>query len=342
MQLADFDFALPEQLIAQYPAQSRDESRLMKLDRQRQLIEVGIFPDICRQLTTGDLLVINDTRVIPARLLGHKMTGGRIEVFLVRRQPGPVERWSCMTRSSRPPQPGGELQFAAGLRAQVVGDDADGLRILEFTCPGDFQSVLEEIGRIPLPPYIRREDELLDRDRYQTVFARHKGALAAPTAGLHFTPEIFEQLRCQGVEIHPVTLHVGLGTFLPVRSQDPLQHQMHAEEYTISPRTAAAINLARQEGRRVIALGTTTTRALESAARDGQVVAGDGSTRLFIVPGFRFQVIDGLLTNFHLPKSTLLMLVAAFAGQEFILTAYRRAVAEKMRFFSYGDAMLIV
>lgn len=342
MQLTDFDFALPEQLIAQHPAQTRDESRLMMLDRQRQLIEVGIFSDICRQLIPGDLLVINDTRVIPARLLGRKATGGRIEVFLVRRMPGRAERWTCMTKSSHPPQPGSELLFAGGLGARVVGDEGDGFRILEFACQGDFQTLLEEIGRIPLPPYIRRSDETLDRERYQTVFARHKGALAAPTAGLHFTPELLEQLRRQGVEIHPLTLHVGLGTFLPIRSEDPQLHRMHAEDYSISDQTAAAINLARREGRRVIALGTTTTRALESAVKDGQVVAGDGSTRLYILPGFRFQAIDGMLTNFHLPKSTLLMLVAAFAGQDFILSAYRRAVAEQMRFFSYGDAMLIV
>jgi S-adenosylmethionine:tRNA ribosyltransferase-isomerase len=342
MQLSDFDFALPDHLIAQYPADQRDESRLMMLDRQRQAIEVGIFSDICRQFRVGDLLVLNDTRVIPARLLGRKASGGKIEVFLVRREPGSAERWTCMTKASHAPRVGSELLFGTGLTARVIDVMTNGFRLLEFSSSGDFQQQLEEIGRIPLPPYIRREDEALDRDRYQTVFARHKGALAAPTAGLHFTPQILAQLRQLGVEIHAVTLHVGLGTFLPVRSDDLQQHQMHAEDYEISAETAAAINLARREGRRVIALGTTTTRALESAVCEGQVIAGPGSTRLYILPGFQFQVIDGLLTNFHLPKSTLLMLVSAFASRDFVLKAYQQAVAAKFRFFSYGDAMMIV
>jgi S-adenosylmethionine:tRNA ribosyltransferase-isomerase len=342
MQLTDFDYVLPDDLIAQYPADKRDESRLMMLDRKRQTIEVGIFSDIPGLLGAGDLLVINDTRVIPARLLGRKATGGKIEVFLVRRVPGPTERWECMTKSSHPPQVGSELVFSREFKAVVSGQGEGGFRTLEFYCDGDFQSRLEEIGRIPLPPYIKREAGALDRDRYQTVFAREKGALAAPTAGLHFTPETLERLQQQGIEIRSLTLHVGLGTFLPVRTDDLRQHRMHLEDYSISAETAAAVNRARSEGRRVIALGTTTTRALESAAVNGRLVAGDGSTRLYILPGFKFQVIDGLFTNFHLPKSTLLMLVSAFAGRDFVLAAYRRAVAEKFRFFSYGDAMLIV
>jgi S-adenosylmethionine:tRNA ribosyltransferase-isomerase len=342
MQLTDFDYVLPEELIAQFPADKRDESRLMMLDRKRQAIDVGIFSDITRLLTAGDLLVINDTRVIPARLLGRKATGGKIEVFLVRRDPGPKERWECMTKSSHPPQVGSELVFSGELSAVVVGAGEGGFRTLEFFCAGDFQLLLEELGRIPLPPYIKREAGALDRDRYQTVFARQKGALAAPTAGLHFTAEMLERLQLQGVEIRPLTLHVGLGTFMPVRTDNLLQHRMHLENYSISPETAAAVNRARLEGRRVIALGTTTTRALESAAVSGKLIAGEGSTQLYILPGFKFQVIDGLLTNFHLPKSTLLMLVSAFAGRDFVLAAYRRAVAEKFRFFSYGDAMLIV
>jgi S-adenosylmethionine:tRNA ribosyltransferase-isomerase len=342
MQLTDFDYVLPDDLIAQFPTDKRDESRLMMLDRQRQTIEVGIFSDISRLLTAGDLLVINDTRVIPARLLGRKATGGKIEVFLVRRDPGPTERWECMTKSSHPPQLGSELVFSQAFKAVVVGQGEGGFRTLEFFCDGDFQSLLEEIGRIPLPPYIKREAGALDRDRYQTVFARQKGALAAPTAGLHFTPETLERLQQQGIEIKSLTLHVGLGTFLPVRTDDLRQHRMHQENYSISSETASAVNRARSEGRRVIALGTTTTRALESAAINGRLVAGDGSTQLYILPGFKFQVVDGLFTNFHLPKSTLLMLVSAFAGRDFVLAAYRRAVAEKFRFFSYGDAMLIV
>jgi len=342
MLLNDFDFVLPDELIAQFPADKRDESRLMMLDRKRRTINVGIFSEIDRQFRADDLLVINDTRVIPARLLGRKATGGKLEVFLVRRIPAPRERWLCMTKASRAPKPGSELIFPAGLTAVVLESDESGFRTLEFSYPGEFHDILEQIGRIPLPPYIRREDQELDRERYQTVFARHNGALAAPTAGLHFTPEILGQLRRQGVEVHAVTLHVGLGTFLPVRSSDLRQHRMHAEDYSISLETATAINLARREGRRVIALGTTTTRALESAAVDGVVEAGDGSTKLYILPGYRFQVIDGLFTNFHLPKSTLLMLVSAFAGRDFILSAYQRAVAERFRFFSYGDAMLIV
>lgn len=342
MRLEDFDFELPPEQIAQYPAADREGSRLMTLERASQRVTTAHFPAILEQFRAGDLLVVNDTRVIPARLLGRKSSGGRIEVLLVRRLAGEAERWICLTRSSKPPRQGSRLLLGEEIEAVVLPGGEAPYRHLEFSCSGDFRDALERVGRIPLPPYIRREDGPLDRERYQTVFARSAGAVAAPTAGLHFTEGILAALRDRRVEIRSLTLHVGLGTFLPVRVDDPREHRMHAEAYHIPPQTAEAVNRARSDGRRVLALGTTTTRTLEYAVDGaGRLQAGDGLTDLFIYPGFRFRLVDGLITNFHLPQSTLLMLVSAFAGREFVLAAYRRAVREGFRFFSYGDCMLI-
>jgi S-adenosylmethionine:tRNA ribosyltransferase-isomerase len=343
MVLEEFNFDLFPGQIAQYPAPAREDSRLMVLNRREQTVYSRNFPEITDYFAAGDLLVINDTRVIPARLQGRKESGGKIEVFLVRRLPGEEEDWVCLTRCSKPPRPGCRLLLGEEIEGVVLAGGESPHRLVRFTCADDFHLSLERIGRIPLPPYIRRQDVPLDRERYQTVFARTPGAVAAPTAGLHFTEAVLADLRDRGVEIRPLTLHVGLGTFLPVREDDVRQHRMHGEMFEIPAATAAAVNRAKNEGRRIFALGTTVTRTLEFAVGDdGRVAEGEGMTDLFIYPGFRFRVVDALITNFHLPRSTLLMLTAAFAGREFILQAYQRAVGEGYRFFSYGDCMLIL
>ena len=343
MHLTHFDFELPETLIAQHPPNSREDSRLMVLSRREKEIRAGMFPDILDYFAAGDLLVLNDTRVIPARLLGEKESGGRIEVFLVRRLASHEEDWACLTRCSKTPKAGARLLLGGEIEGTLLAGGEAPYRHIRFRCQGDFTQVLERVGRIPLPPYIRREDDQLDRDRYQTVFAITNGAVAAPTAGLHFTERILEGLRSRGVTICPLTLHVGLGTFLPVRVENILEHRMHVETYHIPWTTADAVNRAKAEGRRVFALGTTTTRTLEHAVDEtGCLKAGEGNSDLFIYPGFKFRMVDAMITNFHLPKSTLLMLVSGFAGRDFILEAYRRAVRERFRFFSYGDCMLIL
>jgi S-adenosylmethionine:tRNA ribosyltransferase-isomerase len=344
MQLNDFDFALPNELIAQQPAVRRDASRLMCLERGSRTLSCRKFLDILEYFRPGDLLVVNDTRVIPARLLGKRATGGKVEIFLLRRdQEAAREEWFCLTKSSKPLGPGTRIELSATLTAEILEVSEGPYRRVRFEGAGEFLEQIEEIGHLPLPPYIKRPDSALDRDRYQTVFARERGAVAAPTAGLHFTAALLESLREKGVNIAPVTLHVGLGTFLPVRVEDIRQHRMHAEGYAIPAATAAAVNATRRDGGRIFALGTTSVRALESAATaDGLLPAGRGESEIFICPGYRFKVVDALITNFHLPKSTLLMLVAAFAGREFVLSAYQRAVAERFRFFSYGDCMLIL
>jgi S-adenosylmethionine:tRNA ribosyltransferase-isomerase len=343
MHLDEFDFALPDELIAQYPSAVRDMSRLMVLNRRERQIDVSVFGDILDHFVPGDLLVLNDTRVIPARLLGEKESGGKIEVFLVRRLASTDEDWACLTRCSKPPRPGSRLLLGGEIEATILPGGEAPYRHIRFSSQGDFTAALERVGRIPLPPYIRREDDLVDRERYQTVFAKANGAVAAPTAGLHFTERILDELRRREVDIRSLTLHVGLGTFLPVRTENILEHRMHSEAFFIPEATADAVNRAKREGRRVFALGTTTTRTLEYAVdADGRLQAGDGESDLFIYPGFRFRIVDGLITNFHLPKSTLLMLVSAFAGRDFILDAYNFAVRERFRFFSYGDCMLIL
>ncbi len=315
---------------------------MMVLDRRERVIREDKFSKISRFFSPGDVLVLNDTRVVPARLLGNKETGGKIEILLVRRHEGEEEEWICMAGSSKPLRPGMRLVFGEDLEGTVLAGGDPPFRVVRFHFKSEFTELLNRLGRIPLPPYIRREDGPLDSERYQTVFAANPGAVAAPTAGLHFTDEILNALRRGGVEIRFLTLHVGLGTFLPVRTENIREHRMHGESFCISEETAEAVSLAKREGRRVTAVGTTVTRALEHASdEEGNVRAGEGLTELFITPGFRFRAIDGMMTNFHLPKSTLLMLVSAFGGREFILEAYRRAVEEKFRFFSYGDCMLI-
>jgi S-adenosylmethionine:tRNA ribosyltransferase-isomerase len=342
MQLSDFDFPLPEALIAQHPLDDRSASRLLRLERETGRISHRQFSDLPQLLGRGDLLVRNETRVLPARLLGRKASGGQLELLLVRRLDTLGNVWRCLARSAKPLREGKKLQFAEGLEGEVVGEEADGQRLVRFSCQEPFQEVLERIGHMPLPPYIRRADQALDRDRYQTVFACNPGAVAAPTAGLHFTAETFSALAARGVEVCGITLHVGPGTFLPVRVENLCEHRMHAEEYEIPPAAAARINAARAAGRRIVALGTTVTRTLEHAVdKEGRLMSGRGETDLFIMPGFRFRMVDALITNFHLPKSTLLVLAAAFAGRDLVLAAYREAVERGYRFFSYGDCMLI-
>jgi len=344
MQLTDFDYYLPEGLIAQQPSERRDGARMMVLDRRSGQVESSGFRQVVEYFKPGDVLVCNDTRVIPARLLGKKSTGARVEIFLVRPVAGAqFEDWLCLTKSSKGLKPGTLVEISSDLTCEVREEAEAPYRVVRFTGKGDFLQQVEQVGHLPLPPYIKRPDEGSDRQRYQTVFAREKGAVAAPTAGLHFTEEILEQLTAAGVIIAPLTLHVGLGTFLPVRVDDIREHKMHSEIYHIPERTAAAVNQARNQGHRVFALGTTSARALETAASDAGVLSsGGGDSDIFIYPGYEFKIIDALITNFHLPKSTLLMLVSAFAGKEFILSAYRKAVDECFRFFSYGDCMLIL
>ncbi|MCK4508563.1 MAG: tRNA preQ1(34) S-adenosylmethionine ribosyltransferase-isomerase QueA, partial [Desulfuromonadales bacterium] len=317
-------------------------SRLLLLNREKEQIAHKHFDSLPELLREGDLLVRNETRVLPARLLGKKQSGGQVEALLIR-QVDPLQNiWRCLTRSSKPVRVGALLEFPEEICGEVVAAEEDGQRLIRFNCPGEFFAVLERAGHMPLPPYIRREDHDFDKDRYQTVFANNPGAVAAPTAGLHFTEETFAALADRNIDVCGITLHVGPGTFLPVRTENLREHRMHSEVYEIPQSTAEQINAARADGRRIVALGTTVTRTLEHAV-DGQglLQAGQGETDLFILPGFRFRMVDALITNFHLPKSTLLVLVSAFAGRDFILQAYREAVDHSYRFFSYGDCMLI-
>jgi S-adenosylmethionine:tRNA ribosyltransferase-isomerase len=342
MQLNDFDYFLPSELIAQEPADKREAARLMTLERQSGTIGETGFAELAGLFRDGDLLVLNDTRVIPARLFGAKESGGRVELFLVKKLIQPGEHWQCLIRSSKPPRPGTVIRLAEGMAAVVEQRGEEETWIVSFSPAEGFEAWLERSGSMPLPPYIKRAAGESDQERYQTVFAREKGAVAAPTAGLHFTEEILGEIRGRGVEIVTLTLHVGLGTFLPVRVDDLRQHRMHREYYRIPEETAMAINARKRSEGRVVAVGTTTTRALEHGVTvDGVLRAGAGEADIFIYPGYSFKVVDALVTNFHLPKSTLLMLVAAFAGKEFLLAAYAEAVRRRFRFYSYGDAMLI-
>lgn len=342
MQLNDFDYELPPELIAQRPLETRSSSRLLLLSRARQTITHHQFVELPAMLREGDLLVRNETKVLPARLLGSKQSGGQVEVLLLRQHDTENNIWRCMTRSSRALKPGTLIDFPAEMTGEVVEAVDGGQRMVRFSSPASFLETLEQVGHVPLPPYIRRDDQPFDKDRYQTVYASNPGAVAAPTAGLHFTEETFADLTARDIEVCGVTLHVGPGTFLPVRSENLQAHRMHAEAYDIPLQAAERINNARAEGRRIIALGTTVTRTLEHAVdANGLLQAGQGETDLFIKPGHSFRMVDALVTNFHLPKSTLLVLVSAFAGREFILRAYRTAVAQSYRFFSYGDCMLI-
>ena len=342
MQLDDFDYLLPPELIAQQPSDRRDASRLMILTRGDGAISESSFSDIPSLFREGDLLVVNDTRVIPARLTGIKESGGRVEVFLVRKLAEAGEVWRCLVKASKPPKPAMRFLLPEGLEARVVERGEDELWTVSFSPVAGFEELLERIGSVPLPPYIKRPAGDHDKERYQTIFARVKGAVAAPTAGLHMTSDLLEAIRARGVEILPLTLHVGLGTFMPVRVADPREHRMHREYYAIPELTAARVNAAKCEGRRIVALGTTSARALEHAAEDdGTLRPGEGEADIFICPGYRFKIVDALITNFHLPKSTLLMMVSAFAGKEFLFKAYAEAVRRGFRFYSYGDAMFI-
>lgn len=339
MELKDFEFDLPEGLIAQYPLGERDSSRLMVVDRRAGAVLHRHFRDIKEFLRPGDLLVLNDTRVIPARLPGKKATGGAVEVLLVEKTAASV--WRCLVRNSKGIKPGSRLSFDKGVEAVAIRPDAEGMWVLRF--PEGFEGKIEELGKVPLPPYIRREPVEEDKKRYQTVFAGPEGAVAAPTAGLHFTNELLAGLSSMGIEVRYVTLHTGPGTFMPVRVKELSEHRVLTERYSITNETFEAVKRAKKEGRRIVAVGTTSTRALEASAINGfDTPALEGHTGLFIFPGFRFKVVDSLVTNFHLPGSTLLMLVSAFAGHGLVMDAYKKAVEENYRFFSYGDAMLIV
>ncbi len=338
LRLSDFDYALPESLIAQEPCPVRDQSRLMVLKRDSGAVEHRIFSGIEGSLISGDLLVLNDTRVFPCRLPARKPGGGKAEIFLL------LEReqnlWLALVKGG--PGAGKRMVLSSGVEAEIVQEHDDGTRTIRFLCVQDIRSILSEIGMVPLPPYIKREPSATDRDRYQTVYAANEGAVAAPTAGMHFSRELFAQLAKKGIELATITLHVGPGTFQPVRADRIIEHRMLPERYLITPAAAERINRAKAERRRVIAVGTTSVRTIETASHvSGAVIAGEGQADLFIYPGFEFKVTDGIITNFHLPKSTLLMLVSAFAGRERILSAYRTAVEEQYRFYSYGDAMFI-
>ena len=338
MKLSDFMYDLPEERIAQTPVEPRDHSRLMVLHRDTGAIEHRHFYDIIDYLNPGDCLVINDTRVIPARLYGERPTGGACEVLLLK-QLGP-KRWETLVRPGKKLKPGAEVVFGDGrLKCRVTDTTDVGGRIVEFECEGSFEAALDALGEMPLPPYIH--EKLEDRDRYQTVYARQDGSAAAPTAGLHFTPELMKRIQEKGVDIVPVLLHVGLGTFRPVKVENIEEHEMHSEYFEVTQEAADRVNAARDRGGRIVAVGTTSVRTLESAARDGRLTATRGDTSIFIKPGYRFQMVDALITNFHLPGSTLIMLVSALWERERILAAYRTAVEEKYRFFSFGDAMLI-
>jgi S-adenosylmethionine:tRNA ribosyltransferase-isomerase len=337
-----FDFELPERLIAQHPLKDRTASRLLVLDKRTGEMAHRRFTDLVEYLRPGDVLVLNDSRVLPARLIGEKAgTGAKIEVLLLKSLGD--DRWETLVKPGKRVKPGTEVVFGDGLLRCVCEEVTEtGGRIVRFQYEGIFYEILDQLGTMPLPPYIH--EQLEDQERYQTVYARERGSAAAPTAGLHFTQEYLRQIAEKGVEIAYVTLHVGLGTFRPVTADVVEEHVMHAEYYDIPPETAEAVNRAKAEGRRVIAVGTTSCRTLETVGglHDGRLAAGSGWTDIFIYPGYRFRIIDGLLTNFHLPKSTLVMLVSALAGRENVLRAYRTAVAEEYRFFSFGDAMLIL
>ena len=337
----DFYFELPQELIAQDPLEERSSSRLLVLDKHTGAMSHCVFRDVISYLRPGDCLVLNNTKVIPARLLGEREgTGGRVEVLLLKRSAGDI--WETLVKPGKKCRPGTRLVFGNGLlKAQVLETVEEGNRLIKFEYDGIFEEVLDTLGEMPLPPYITHK--LRDRNRYQTVYAKYEGSAAAPTAGLHFTKELLKEIEAKGVRTAYVTLHVGLGTFRPVKEENVLEHHMHSEYFQISEEAAGVINSTKAQGGRIICVGTTSCRTVESASDDsGCVQPGSGDTDIFIYPGYRFNVLDGLITNFHLPESTLVMLVSALAGRENVLKAYEEAVREQYRFFSFGDAMLIL
>ena len=341
----DFDYDLPDELIARYPAHRRDESRMLVLTGDRGAPRHARFRRIARLVGPGDLLVVNESKVFPARLLGRKPTGAACEVLLLRPLPDTDRRWEALVRPGGKLKPGRSVEVGptGALRVEILDSLSDGLRIVELHTDLAVPAAIDRYGRVPLPPYLGRESEPIDRDRYQTVYARTPGSVAAPTAGLHFTPELLDDLRGRGAKIAPVTLHVGPGTFRPVETERIDEYELHAENFSVPESTADAVNETRAAGGKIWAVGTTSVRSLEAAAAaNGHLRTVSGSTDLFIRPGYRFRVVDRLITNFHLPRSSLLMLVSAFAGRRRILAAYREAVAKRYRFYSYGDAMAIV
>lgn len=336
---SDFYYDLPEELIAQTPVHPRDSSRLMKIDRNSGEIIHDRFYNICSYLKKGDLLVMNDSKVFPARIYGIKRsTGVPVEFLLLKHIE--LDKWEVMVRPGRRLKIGTVVDFSDELSAEILDVVEDGNRIVRFDCNGVFFDVLDKIGQMPLPPYIK--EKLKDKNRYNTIYCREEGSAAAPTAGLHFTERVFDSLKEKGIDTAYVTLHVGLGTFRPVKEENILDHKMHIEHYSIPEETVEKINWCRAEGGRVIAVGTTSCRTLESAAQNGEIKASSADTGIFIYPGYEFKAIDGLITNFHLPESTLIMLVSAFLGREKTLKAYNEAIAEKYRFFSFGDCMIIL
>ena len=340
MKTSDFYYDLPQELIAQDPLEDRSASRLMVLDKKTGKIQHHIFKEIVNYLNPGDCMVINDTKVIPARLYGAKVgTDAKIEVLLLKRKENNI--WETLVKPGKKAKIGTKISFGEGLLiGEVVDIVEEGNRLIQFTYEGIFEEILDKLGQMPLPPYITHQ--LKDKNRYQTVYAKHDGSAAAPTAGLHFTPELLEEIRAKGVNIAHGTLHVGLGTFRPVKVEDVTQHHMHSEFYVVEEDQAALINETKKKGGKIISVGTTSLRTLESAStEDGILKAGSGWTDIFIYPGYRFKIVDRLITNFHLPESTLIMLVSALAGKEHIMAAYEEAVKDKYRFFSFGDAMFI-
>ncbi len=340
LQKSDFYFDLPEELIAQDPLEDRSSSRLLVLDKETGETSHHIFKEVINYLNPGDCLVLNNTKVIPARLIGHKEdTGAAIEVLLLKRKENDI--WETLVKPGKKCKPGTKIVFGEGLlHATVLETVEDGNRLIQFSYEGIFEEILDKLGEMPLPPYITHK--LQDKNRYQTVYAKYEGSAAAPTAGLHFTKELLQQIEEKGIDIAYVTLHVGLGTFRPVKVDNILEHHMHSEFYQVTKEAADKINKAKKEGHRVICVGTTSCRTVESAAdENGMVKEGCDNTEIFIYPGYKFKVLDALITNFHLPESTLVMLVSALAGREHILNAYEEAIREKYRFFSFGDAMLI-
>ena len=341
MFVEDFDFVLPQELIAQTPLANRSDARLLVLPKKTGNVEHRHFKDILHYLRSGDALVLNDTKVLPARLLGQKtQSGGLVEILLLHKRS--LHVWETIVRPGKRLRPGAEVIFGDGeLKARILEKLPDGGRLVEFFFTGIFEDILDRLGEMPLPPYIKTK--LTDKNRYQTVYAKEEGSAAAPTAGLHFTPQLLQKIAAKGVSLVYLTLHVGLGTFRPVKVQRVQDHQMHSEYYTITEKAAQVLNHCTSKGGRIVAVGTTSCRTLETVAdNDGRIKAGSGWTDIFIYPGYHFKAVDMLLTNFHLPKSTLLMLVSAFAGREQVLSAYQEAVQKKYRFFSFGDAMLIL
>lgn len=338
---SDYYYDLPQELIAQDPLEDRSSSRLMFLDKKTGELSHHSFKDVIDFLNPGDCLVLNNTKVIPARLIGHKEeTGGTVEVLLLKRKEN--DQWETLVKPGKKARPGAKIVFGDGLlKAEVLDVLEEGNRLIQFTYDGIFEEVLDKLGEMPLPPYITHK--LQDKNRYQTVYAKYEGSAAAPTAGLHFTPELLSQIEKKGIRLAYVTLHVGLGTFRPVKEENLTNHHMHSEFYQVTKEAADIINQTKEAGGRVICVGTTSCRTIESAAgADGKVVPGSDNTEIFIYPGYQFKVLDGLITNFHLPESTLIMLVSALAGRERVLHAYETAVENKYRFFSFGDAMIIL